>query len=224
VQAASPAIWYRLADSGPTSVADNSGNAATGTVQGSGTTFGVTGACPRDTNPAITLNGASGWISTPNSVTNPNNFTLEVWFKSTSNQGGDLVSFGSSQTGTSTAANVDRAVFLTTTGKVGFGMGGNSNNVVSGKTYNDGNWHLLDAELSSSTGMTLYVDATDVATKGSVKSGLNQAGYWHIGYDDLSNMGNQAPTSNYFGGSIDEVAIYNTTLTAQQVADHYYAS
>jgi signal peptidase I len=225
VQATSPALYYRLADDGSTTAAADSSSAnAAGTYQGSGTTFGVAGACPRDGNPAITLDGTSGWISTANSVNTPNVFTLEAWFKTTTGNGGDIISFGTSQAGTSPSATVDRAVYMTKTGAVGFGMGGNNNNVASSKTtYNDGQWHLVDAELSSS-GMTLYVDALDIATKGSVRSGLNESGYWHIGYDDLSNMGNQAPGSNYFKGSLDEVAIYNTALTAQQIKDHYYAS
>jgi hypothetical protein len=224
VMSASPAIFYRLADDGSTTtVADSSGNNAAGTYQGSGTAFGVSGACPRDNNPAITLDGATGYISTPNVVNNPNVFTLETWFKTTSSNGGDLISFGPSQTGTNTASLVDRAVFVSTGGNVSFGMGGNNNTVRSSKTYNDGKWHLVDAELSSS-GMTLYVDATDIATKGSVRSGINQLGYWRMGYDDLSNQGNQAPSNGHFGGSLDEVAIYNTALTAQQVQDHYYAS
>lgn len=78
MQAAGPAIYYRLADSGPTTIADSSGSSATGTYQGSGTTFGVTGACPRDNNPAVTLNESSAYIVTPNLVTNPTVFPLEM--------------------------------------------------------------------------------------------------------------------------------------------------
>jgi Concanavalin A-like lectin/glucanases superfamily len=80
-------------------------------------------------------------------------------------------------------------------------------------------------------GITLYVDGGSAAggetigPRANVTAGLSETGYWHIGFDNLSTVTSQHPAgSNYYGGSLDEVAIYNTALTAQQVQDHYYAS
>jgi hypothetical protein len=67
-----------------------------------------------------------------------------------------------------------------------------------------------------------------VATKNGA-SAASMNGYWRMGFDDvisaLSGQGNgKIPNSNYFSGSLDEVAIYNSALTSTQIADHYYAS
>jgi hypothetical protein len=223
VAAATPYLYYRVSDTAGPTATDSSGNALAGTYQGSGTTFRVPGACPRDNDPGITLNGTSGYISTPSSVTNPSTFTLETWFKTTTNNGGDLISFGSSQTGTS--SSVDRLVVLSNNGMLTYFVNGSS--VSSGTGLNDGKWHLMDAVLAG-PGMQLYVDGLSVATKNGA-SAASMTGYWRIGFDDvitaLAGQGNgKIPNSNYFSGSLDEVAIYNSALTSTQIADHYYAS
>src|SRR5688572_8091468 len=45
-------------------------------------------------------------------------------------------------------------------------------------------------------------------------------GFWRVCGDNLNNWPNR-PTSNYFNGQIDEVAVYNRVLTSQEVSDHY---
>jgi hypothetical protein len=117
-------------------------------------------------------------------------------------------------------------MYLTNAGSVAFSAasGGSPSFFASGGKYNDGQWHLADAVVTS-TGATVYVDGDrDITVKNNGSVGSNQTGYWRVGYDDLSNQGNHAPNSDYLAGSIDEVAIYNTALTAQQVKDHYCAS
>ena len=67
-------------------------------------------------------------------------------------------------------------------------------------------------------GMALYVDGTRVASN-SVTQAQSYRGVWHVGGDNL-NSWPSAPTSRYFAGLIDEVAVYNSALSAQQVAAH----
>jgi hypothetical protein len=72
--------------------------------------------------------------------------------------------------------------------------------------------------------MHLYVDGQLVASNTT-----NQAqdyltvGYWRVGADDLSNWPN-APSSNYFGGSISDASFFLSELTAGQVQTQYNAS
>ena len=62
----------------------------------------------------------------------------------------------------------------------------------------------------------IYFDGAQVAEK-DVAGALDQTTYpLGIGYDPIDN-------ANYFKGSLDEVQIYNTALTAQQIADLYAA-
>ncbi len=52
-------------------------------------------------NKAYSFDGSTQYISTAKQYTNPTDFTISIWFKTTTITGGDLISFGSSQTGLS---------------------------------------------------------------------------------------------------------------------------
>ena len=72
------------------------------------------------------------------------------------------------------------------------------------------------------SGMALYVDDNLVGTNAQANNqGYN--GYWRVGGDNLGAWPDR-PTSDYFSGTIDEVAIYAAPLTAGQVHAHYLAS
>jgi hypothetical protein len=67
--------------------------------------------------------------------------------------------------------------------------------------------------------MALYVDGTRVANN-SVTANQSYRGVWHVGGDQLTNWPSR-PTSNFFGGHIDEPAVYGRALSASRVAVHY---
>ena len=79
------------------------------------------------------------------------------------------------------------------------------------------------ATLTRTAGMKLYVDGTLVGQKATVIAG--QGGYWgwwRIGGDNLNSWPSQ-PSSNFFNGSLDEVAIYHRGLDVAEVQAHYAA-
>ncbi|MFD1713687.1 signal peptidase I [Amnibacterium flavum] len=215
----SPYFYYRYAETTGTSVTDTSGNARTGTLRG--TTTRVAGSCVAGATPALTLDGSTGYVSTPNSVAGTNTFTIEAWFKTTTASGGRIIGFGNAQTGTS--SNADRHLYMTNAGKISFGVQptGTRTAITSPISYNDGAWHLATATLSSA-GMILYIDGTQVATNSSVTAARSLTGYWRVGGDTLSGWPS-APTSNFFAGTVDGTAAYTTALTAAKVAAHYAA-
>ena len=227
VTAADPSLYYKLNETSGKTAADSSGNANTGTYQGT-VTQGVAGPCLRDSgNTAVTLNGSTGWVSTSTLISAaPNTFTEEIWFKTTTSQGGKLIGFSDARTGGGTA--YDRHLYMTNSGQLVFGvtnlLGLAKTVITSPGTYRDGAWHLADASLSS-TGMVLYVDGQQVASNASVTSGQTYVtgGYWRFGYGLLTGWPS-APTSSYFGGSIGQAAVYPTALSAAQVAAHYAAA
>ena len=71
--------------------------------------------------------------------------------------------------------------------------------------------------------MRLYVDGKVVASRSDVTGGQDYSGVWRVGGDNLAAWTNQ-PNSDYFAGTIDDVAIYPTVLDSTQVAAHYAAS
>jgi PKD repeat protein len=201
--------------SGTTSFDDHAGyndSLIAGTV-----TEGVAGPVPATT--AATFDGSTGQAyGETSSVLGPTTFSVEAWFKTTTTKGGEIVGFGSAQTGLS--QNHDRQIFMDNAGHLNFAVqSGNFKVVKSALTYNNGQWHQVVAELSSS-GMALYIDGVRVASSTSATSAQTlYPGYWRVGGDNLAGISG-APSSNYLAGSIAQVSIYPKALTAAQVSTH----
>ena len=208
-----PDLYWRLGESAGPTAADTTGNGATGTYSG-GVTFGVTGAVTGTTDKAVTTNGTTGLVSSVTKVTRPPAFSEELWFKTTTTSGGKLVGLGSSATGLSTT--VDSQVVMLNTGQLRFTAGAGV--ITSTKTYNDGAFHHVVGTQGPS-GTVLYVDGVSVGNSATT-TGSAFSGNWRVGGD---RTGDAASSSNYFAGTLDEVAIYSTVLSAADVSSHFTA-
>ncbi len=211
-----PTNFWRLGDAaGATSATDTVGR-YTGT-SGTGVTYGAPGSIIGDPTTAATFDGTSnGLVASSGNVWGSNTFSVETWIKTTTSTGGKIVGFGNSNTGTS--SSYDRHVYMDATGHLLFGVYPNSSQVVqSAKTYNDGQWHHVVAELSTA-GMQLYVDGRRVGYNAAVTTAQNYWGYWRIGGD------NTWSGDNFIKGSIDDTAIYPVALTKAQIQNHYTLS
>jgi Concanavalin A-like lectin/glucanases superfamily len=204
--------------SGSTVAVDASNNAVNGTYRGAMTTSTATpSACKRDVSGAYVLNGSTSFVSTPTLITNPQVFSVEVWFKTTV-ASGKLIGFGNTVSGLS--AQYDRHLYLTTGGKIAFGTYRSGFQTISSPlSYNDGNWHHA-VGTGSSTGMVLYIDGVQVASNASFSTFEIYNGYWRVGYDNQSGWAG-AGANNFFTGSMKFAAAYSTALTAAQVSQHY---
>ncbi|CAD5991104.1 conserved exported protein of unknown function [Agreia sp. COWG] len=218
VMADAPNRYYRLGDAAGTTVEDWAGF-NDGTVTGT-PDFGKAGQNPADSNTAVGFKDGS-YVTTPTAEKGPNTFTVESWVKTTSTDGGKIIGFGSSATGSS--ASYDRMVYMSNDGTINFGVyTGQSQLVSSSKTYNDGEWHHVAATLSPA-GMTLTIDGRQVGSRSDVTQGQDYTGYWRIAGDNLGGWPNK-PNSDYLTGDIDEVAIYSAALTQDQLIAHYVAA
>ena len=94
--------------------------------------------------------------------------------------------------------------------------------VISPQTYKDGTWHQAVATLSGA-GMVLYVDGVSVGQQCQRHRRSAALGYWRIGGDSLAGWPN-VPTKQYINGSIDEVSLYPSALSAGDVATQYALS
>ncbi|MGV1037913.1 MAG: LamG-like jellyroll fold domain-containing protein, partial [Candidatus Nanopelagicales bacterium] len=208
--------YWRLGEPNGTTAQDWAGNNP-GEV-GSAVTRGTAGAIIGDTDNASSFPGKNtGTINSSTLASGPNTFSIEGWFKTTSTTGGKIVGFGNVKTGNS--ASYDRHVYMTNNGKITFGVyPGQVKTVSSAKSYNDGAWHQFVATLSSD-GMKLYMDGAQVGQDPSVTSAQGYNGYWRLGGDNLNGWTNR-PTNDYFNGGIDDVAVYDSALTPDQVAGH----
>jgi len=170
---------------------------------------------------AFVLDGTNGFICTSTAITNPENFTLEFWLKTTTTQGGVLMGFGDSQTGTS--SNYDRHIYLDNSGKLHFGVFNSGTQMAdSVASYNDGYWHHVAAIMSTGAGTSLYVDGALVSNNPSATRAQDYSGWWRIGENNLHDWPS-APSSYYFNGLIDEVSIYDRALSSAEVQAIYNA-
>ncbi|WP_405754578.1 DNRLRE domain-containing protein [Streptomyces sp. NBC_01020] len=196
---------------GDSSPSDSSG------IQLNGPSLRQTPAAVNGPSAAIGFDGTDQVVYSDRRTTVDGDYSIETWFRTTTDRGGKLVGFGNNTTKTS--SNYDKNIYLTDDGHLVFGVyTGGAQTVTAPGTYNNGAWHHVVATQGAS-GMALYVDG---ALKASSKVTGNQAysGYWRVGGDQLNGWPQQ-PTSNFFAGQIDETAIYPSVLTAQQVADHH---
>jgi large repetitive protein len=220
VYAAGPDSYWRLGESTGSVAADATGNGITA-AYGTGVTLGASGAVPGTTDTAVTLDGTgNGLVESADAIASPSTFSTELWFKTTTTSGGKIIGFGDNPNGNS--GSYDKHVYMTDDGHLVFGVWiGNTQTVTTPGTYNDGAWHQLVATQGAS-GMVLYVDGSPVGTNPTT---TNQSynGYWKIGGDNINGWPGQ-PSSSSFAGSVDEVAIYPTALSAADVAAHWAAA
>ena len=193
------------------SAIDSTSNGNNGILEGGvGATSGIV-------DGAAVLDGTTGYIATSNLMSGPSVYSLSLWFKTTTNQGGRLAGFGSSQTGGS--GGFDRHLYMTNTGQIIYGnWNGGAVAIISPSSYNDGSWHLAVGTLSS-TGQYLYVDGKLVAGSSNNQAQV-YSGYWRIGVDNLS-LWPDAPSSSYLAGSVDEVRVSNLAESRDWVSSEY---
>ena len=182
-----------------------------------GPTLGVTGALPGDSNTAATFDGVDDYATVEREVSD--NFSVELWFKSTAGTGTGnqwwqgMALVDSDATG---MAN-DFGVSLRSDGRVvaGVGNGTTDTSVVSSTGgFDNGAWHhVVMTRVRASGLVTLYVDGAQVGTV--------TAGTTSLTSSPVLWFGTSGDGTKFLDGSLDEVAVYGQALSAATVADHY---
>jgi Concanavalin A-like lectin/glucanases superfamily len=224
VTADSPTAWWKLADaSGSGTAADASGNSHTGTA--TNVTFGYPG--PVSVNASETAGFFNASSSTITSSYNPSGaaISIELWLNATVAQ---LTAQPRVVANSHTDADNKGFQFQLTTAsslltpKIGFGNGTTTAAIsgtypVAASVGPSNGWVHLVATYDSTT-MRLYVNRiqsqSGTGLSGSVAAGSNGIS---IGY-------NATYGGDFWGGSLAQVAIYTTALSAPRVLAHYQAA
>lgn len=241
-----PYLYWKLDETGSAVTAtDSSGNGHTGDYNQDGSTVYFTrlgdGALETETpDRAVRLNSANSCINTSSSISigAPQVFTVMTWFRAPSSytDGGKIVGFERPRTGvlTPTAGAYDRQIYMDGDGRVWFAVYNNTHITLSSAgTLNDDEWHMA-VGTQSSVGMRLYIDGALVDSNSNTVA-ETQSGWWRSGCGNLAGWGgdwggpnnpgtNSGVTQNrVFRADIDEVAVFNTALSDQDIAFLYWA-
>jgi hypothetical protein len=140
-----------------------------------------------------------------------NTHTLSAWFKTTASYGGPgsegtLISYISSGGGG------DDSILSVITNKVGWSDFVDDDQYGT-STVNDGNWHHAVAVVTATT-QKIYVDGVlETTTSNAYSAGTN------FSFATIGRRANAA--QRFFNGNIDEVAIWDSALTANEVKSIY---
>jgi MSHA biogenesis protein MshQ len=169
------------------------------------------------------LDGLDDYISTTTSFNDPQEFTVEAWFKTSTAGGHKIFGFESDQTGQA-SAQWDRGIYIGTDGLLYFACWDDnllqSDETVSPRTFTDNTWHHLAAARDDTANtLTLYADGILLATIANAKAETT-TGYWRIG--SYKNAGFTASADGYFQGEVDEVRYSDSVRSADWIATAYH--
>ncbi|MEV4529188.1 LamG-like jellyroll fold domain-containing protein [Streptosporangium sp. NPDC049304] len=209
-----PYGYWRLGETSGTWAADLGWGAGPATYVNA--TKGQPGALAGTTDTAISV--TSGSVELPlNSVARlADKFSVEVWFKTTLQ--GVLFSAGLED-----PTPADSAIYVGTDGKLRARSqpfyGDNAAPITSTSVVNDGQWHHAVLSVSGTTDR-LYLDGQLVGSL-TGPGGIDWREQARFGKGMLSWR--WPATSERFRGQLDEVALYDKPLTAQEISRHYAA-
>ncbi len=208
-----PAAYWRLGEASGT-VAANEIAANTGTYTG-GVLVGQQSALSGDTNTAATFDGVNDHIVVPQSTTldATAGVTVELWAKRTKNASWQVL-VGKPGNGQSQLENY--AIWFDSSNRLQAYFGNGTTHVSAAwGTAVDTGWHHIAATYDNAVAR-LYVDGVQRAQTSSTVQLTPSANALNIG---RSNDG-----SYFFGGSLDDVAVYRTVLSATRIQAHFAAA
>lgn len=135
----------------------------------------------------------------------PDEFTISLWFNTTTTEGGMMASFLDSPWG---GASQDAVLYMSDDGKLHFYMsnGGTPEELVSTNAYNDGNWH--NVLIVHGFGILMEIDETvehlSVATEVTHQT---FDGYWTFAGEYLPADVLDMPTSLFYDGMLDDIMV-----------------
>jgi len=166
---------------------------------------------------AFEFDGSDDYInisstSSTDSLTHP--LTMEAWIKTEPGLTSALIH---KSNGTNENGDIGFWMLILSNGKMEVGLSDGTsvvNNMQTVNTINDNSWHHVVGVITSSN-IILYLDGSQDASTthsvGDVSNGNNTL----IGKTALSTL--------FYNGKIDEVRIYNRSLSASEISQHYWA-
>ncbi len=209
VLADSPVAYWRLAEASGTSAADSAGT-ITGTYVNA-PTLGAASLVASDTaNKAVSFDGVNDHVTAPSGAVGLNPtaaLTIEAWVKPTTISAGDhqIVRKTGQYFLQRAAGAVSLVVYVAGVAKVLTVTPA----LVAGTAY-----HVVATY--DGTNQKIYLDGVQVGTRAQTGALSTTANTLYIG--------SATATTEFWDGTLDEVAIYSTALSAARALAHYEAA
>jgi PKD repeat protein len=145
----------------------------------------------------------------PDYHTIPNEFTLTLWFKTSSTSGGVIAGFVNNPWN---ASQMESMLYMSNNGKLHFYItnAGTPAELVSTFSYNDNQWHSVTIQFNGQMKMTIN-NGDELLENLNAITKLNVTGYWVFAGPNLPANVVDMPSSKYFDGSIDDMlCVYET--------------
>ena len=213
-----PIAYWRLGEDRGTVARDQTGNEYHGTYKG-GITLNADGALVEDRNAAVELDGSSTYprvvISNANFLPYIRPYAIEAWFTKSNTSNGGLISFAGRD------QNNALLVFVGDTSTSVYN-GGASHTFSHDSVISNG-WHHILISFDGTT-TYFYLDGDEVGTStslgGIVDPGLDRTLVFGQEQDEPDGG---YTTAQHIVGKIDEVALYDHNVPADEVSLHYIA-
>jgi hypothetical protein len=215
VQADGPIAYYRFNDVPP--VATNSGSlgaAANGTYNGDATAGAQAPRPPtfpgfETNNTALQLDGAGDFVRTISGLMNSRPvFTISGWMRRNTDQPNRTGLWGQNNLVEFGYINNNTLEVWTDNGLD-----------ISPNPIPNGEWaHLAIVSTGSPGTMTMYTNGAPAGSRAHTLPANNSFAF------NIGGGGVFDGTGNFFNGQIDEVAIFDKALTADQIAAHYFST
>jgi hypothetical protein len=188
---------------GGVAISDLSGSGNHGTLTGN-TAF---------QDSALTFDGSSN-ITTTTLVSNPQSFSIGIWFRASAPSGRKLIGLESSQVGGS--GSYDRHFYVDTTGQLRWGVWSPGSSTFLYGNVTDNQWRY--AVVSFNNGATLNsMNGLVVGNVAAVSQPFD--GYWRIAGQSLNFW--PSASAGFFIGQIAGVEIYNRPLATAEIEQNF---
>ena len=159
-------------------------------------------------------------------------FSYALWVKAAAGTSGVVFSSAGGLAASGAAARADRALFLRADGTMAVALsdGPVTQALTTTAPVANGSWHLVVVtlkinDLGSARGTRIYVDGTLAGYESRMRKGSAPVAgeSWRLGPAKLdAQLGTLIPSAT-FSGAVDELAVWNRTLTDAEVASLWAA-
>jgi hypothetical protein len=162
---------------------------------------------------AISFDGTTN-LTTTNLISNPQSFTIGIWFRTSAALGRKLIGLESSQIGGS--SSYDRHFYVDTAGQLRWGVWSPGTSTFLYGDVTDNQWRYAVVAFNAGA-MLLSMNGQVIGNVSAASQPFD--GYWRIGGQSLNGWPSAA--AGFFVGSIAAVEIYNRPLMITEIEQNF---